>query len=250
MKISVLASGSKGNCTFIEHKETKILIDFGVSCNYVEKQLKDLNTSLKEISAILITHTHSDHINGLVKLCRKYKIPVYIMPKMYGSIKELTNEFICEYFDKETTIIKDLTINIVKTSHDVEDSVGFLINNKIVYITDTGYLNKKYFKLLENKEAYIIESNHDIEMLIDGKYPHYLKQRILSDRGHLSNQTTSLYLSQLIGKKTKHIILAHLSEENNKPEKALETLFEYIDKKHLKNIIVATQDDKTDIIEV
>ncbi|MDD3048770.1 MAG: MBL fold metallo-hydrolase [Bacilli bacterium] len=250
MRISVLASGSKGNCTFVEENDTRILVDFGISSDYVEEQLDDMNVDVKTIKAVLITHTHSDHVNGLIKFCKKYNPSIYIMPKMFGALKAQIGDFRCEYFNKEDTIIDNILINIVKTSHDVEDSVGFILNKKVVYLTDTGYINVKYFEMLENKEMYIIESNHDLEMLIDGKYPHFLKQRILSDRGHLSNQTTSLYLSKLIGKKTKHIILAHLSEENNMPEKALEALFEKIDKKDFKNIIVAEQNCRTKIVEL
>src|SRR5699024_1080680 len=111
----------------------------------------------------------------------------------------------------------------IKTSHDAKGSVGFLItedDNSIVYITDTGYINRKYFPLLENKNIYYIESNHDEKMLMDGPYPYYLKQRIISDEGHLSNDTTAKYLKKLVGDNTKYIILAHLSEHNNKEELA------------------------------
>ena len=125
-----------------------------------------------------------------------------------------------------------------------------LINNKLVYITDTGYINKKYFNLIKNKEIYILESNHDVEMLLNGKYYYHLKQRILSDKGHLSNKVASQYLSKLIGEQTKYIILVHLSEENNTEERVLETLLSHIDKNNVEKIIVAEQYDRTELVEV
>jgi phosphoribosyl 1,2-cyclic phosphodiesterase len=250
MKVSLLASSSKGNSTFIEEEDTRILIDLGVSCNYIESKLKELDIDPASINAILITHAHADHICGLARFYKKYKTKIYIMPRVINDMKRIVGEFDYQLFNDNITEINNLNLNIIRTSHDAIDSIGFLINNKLVYITDTGYLNTKYFKLLENKEAYVLESNHDIEMLMNNKYPYYLKQRILGDKGHLSNRMASQYLSKLIGSNTKHIILAHLSEENNNPDKALETLFSYIDKDKVNNIVVAKPHDKTELINI
>ena len=159
-------------------------------------------------------------------------------------------------FIKESTFsIKDLTINVIKTSHDTEDSVGYIVNNddkSIVYITDTGYINNKYFDILSNRNIYIMESNHDIEMLNNGRYPFELRQRILSDKGHLSNYDSAKYLSKFIGNKTKYILLAHLSEENNTKELALDTLNERLNKEniHIDHIIVTSQNKETDLISI
>lgn len=248
MKVSVLASGSKGNCTFIEVGKTKILIDLGVSCRYIEQKLKEIKVNPKMINAVLITHTHIDHICGLPSFYKKYKPTIYIMPKMLTVLKEYLDDFDYSFYDNN--LINDVMVNIIKTSHDSEDSVGFLINNKLVYITDTGYLNQRYFKLLENKEVYIIESNHDIEMLINGKYPYHLKQRILSVKGHLSNKDASLYLSKLIGNNTKYIFLAHLSEDNNDQQTALNTLLSYIKEDMVEKIIITSQRERTELIEI
>lgn len=151
--------------------------------------------------------------------------------------------------------IKDIHITSIKTSHDTDDSRGYVIssdNSSIVYITDTGYINKKYFDILSNKNLYIMESNHDVEMLSNGRYPFQLRQRILSDKGHLSNYDSSKYLSLFIGDNTKCIMLAHLSEENNTEELAYNTLIDRLnnDNKHIPDIIILKQDKETELISV
>ena len=207
MKVCVLSSGSKGNTTYIETNQAKILIDAGNSSKYIIEKLQELNINPNEIDAILITHVHVDHIKGLQVLLKRINPCVYMTEKMYPYLDYVKNY--C--FIKESTFsIKDLTINVIKTSHDTEDSVGYIVNNddkSIVYITDTGYINNKYFDILSNRNIYIMESNHDIEMLNNGRYPFELRQRILSDKGHLSNYDSAKYLSKFIGNKTKYILL-------------------------------------------
>ena len=142
-------------------------------------------------------------------------------------------------------------VDIINTSHDASESKGYVFttnDSSLVYITDTGYINNKYFKKLYNKNMYIMESNHDVEMLMHGKYPPWLKQRVLSDKGHLSNQASSFYLSKLIGNNTKTVVLAHLSHENNTEEIALDTLKSTLREYNVdfKNIHIAKQDSKTE----
>lgn len=247
MKIVVLASGSKGNSTYIEYGNTKILIDLGVSSNYVENELKKINVDPKDINLILITHTHSDHTLGLKSFVKKYETTLLISPNMEEQLKKVIKKPNIIHFRKEMDL-GDFSIKIIKNSHDVE-SYGFIVDERIVYITDTGYINSKHFNLISNKEVYIIESNHDVEMLMNGKYPHYLKQRILSDKGHLSNEACSYYLSKIIGENTKYIVLSHLSEENNTEEKALEELNnKIIDDNIIK--LVAKQNEALEVIEI
>ena len=251
MKVSVLSSGSKGNTTYIQSDKAKILIDIGNTAKYVKEKLEDFGVQLEELDGILITHTHIDHIKGLKVFEKKYHVPVYITDKMHKSLDFLDNYIpLSDEFD-----IKDIHITAIKTSHDVEDSRGYIISNadkSIVYITDTGYINNKYFDILSNRNLYIMESNHDVEMLTNGKYPFQLRQRILSDRGHLSNYDSAKYLSSFIGDNTKYILLAHLSEENNTEELAYETLISRLnnDTKHVDNIIIAKQDKETELISV
>lgn len=244
MRIAVLASGSKGNSTYIEYNNTRILVDLGMPSIYVEDKLRNIEIDPKTIDGILITHTHADHILGIKAFCKKYKTPLYIAPRMEGALREPDMIYI-----KKEMVIKDISVKVIKNSHD-EESYGFLINDKLVYITDTGYLNSKYFDMLNNKVMYIIESNHDIEMLMNGNYPHYLKQRILGDKGHLSNKDCSYYLTKLVGDNTKCIVLAHLSAENNSKEKALECLLSNENCKNITTIIVAEQNERTELIEI
>lgn len=254
MKISVLASGSKGNCTYIETKETKLLIDIGTTSLYAEKKLKELEINPKEVNGILITHTHTDHVSGIRVFIKKYHTKLYITSKIY---EELRTEFpITDYeIIDQNFQLGDLNIELFKTSHDAPDGNAYILStnqSSIVYITDTGYINQKNHQKLQNKNLYVMESNHDIEMLMNGSYPYHLKQRILGDTGHLSNTDCSNYLSKFMGNNTKNVILIHLSEENNCKEKALETLNKTLSKhgQVLDHIYVASQNERTELIEV
>lgn len=250
MKIITLASGSKGNTSYIEVGNTRFLIDIGITYRHLLERLEEIGKSIDDIDALLITHTHSDHIKGLKVFVKHNNVPVYIREEMYKELKEiLPKEKVELYSDKMH--LKDVTIDLVHTSHDAPGSVGFLINNSLVYITDTGYINEKYYDLLSNREIYYIESNHDEQMLLTGPYPHYLKQRILSDKGHLSNGATASYLEKFIGSNTKYIILAHISETNNTKELALETTKEALAKTaYSPKIVVATQEELGEVVEV
>ena len=244
MKIIVLASGSKGNVTYVEYKDTKILIDLGMNLTYIRNGLKNHNIHLDDIDAVLITHTHNDHISSLEVFLKRHNAKIYITDKMNKELNLNTYEKL-----EDTNIIKDISIDIVHTSHD-RPSVGFVIkgDTEMVYITDTGYLKESYYEKLSNKELYMIESNHDIEMLMNGPYPYHLKQRILSDKGHLSNKVESEHLKKLVGDKTKHIILAHLSESNNSEDIADITLKEHLGDTEI-NIVIAKQNEPLKPIE-
>lgn len=254
MKLCVLASGSKGNSTYIESSNSKILIDIGMSCLYIEKSLDSIGARARDIQGILITHTHSDHINGLRVFLKKYHTTLYITEKIYN---ELSSQVEIENYvliDKEFTI-GNMNIEVIKTSHDAEDSNGYIIHDEsssLVYITDTGYINRKYHEKLSNKNYYVIESNHDVELLMNGSYPYHLKQRILGDRGHLSNKSCADYMAKFIGDNTKGVILIHLSEENNRKEIAYSTLTDMLkeNNKDVENIIISAQTEPTEVVEI
>ena len=234
MRVVVLSSGSKGNTTFIESGNTKILIDAGNTCKYIVNSLKGIGIDASEISGIFITHTHVDHVKGLKVFLNKYNTKVYCSSKMLEDLEYVSNYSI---INEGIVDLGDLIINVIKTSHDVSESFGYILESgskSVVYITDTGYINSKYFPVLSNKNIYILESNHDIEMLNSGPYPFNLRQRILGDKGHLSNYDSSLYFSKFIGEQTKYIMLAHLSEENNTPDIAYDTLIERLDESNRK----------------
>ena len=252
MKICVLASGSKGNSSYIETDKTKSLVDLGMSAGYIAKSLKSIGVDPSEIQRVFITHAHTDHVAGLKIKKKKYHPVVYLTKKME---EELGFEIEDKVYIDDNTSIDDLDVTVIKTSHDAADSNGYVFSSggkSIVYITDTGYIHVKNFEKLKNKSLYVFESNHDVRLLREGKYPYYLQQRILSDKGHLSNKDSAYYLSNFIGDKTEQIILIHLSEENNKPEVALKTLLDTLEKKGVRvpDIEIAMQRESTELIEL
>ncbi len=255
MKVCVLSSGSKGNSTLVITDKVKILIDLGTTTSYVEAALNNLNVDAKEISHILITHSHVDHIKGLKVFIKRYNPVILVTEDMKNVLEKELGNFRYEYYEDKKAIIGDLTVNVIKTSHDAEESIGFVLtnnNSSMVYITDTGYINQKYFKILSNNNLYVLESNHDIKMLMDGPYPYYLQQRVRGDKGHLSNKQASDYLCKFIGDNTRKIVFAHISEHNNSYEKVIETFNEELSKNDMKfdDVLIAKQNEATEVIEV
>jgi len=256
MKTCVLASGSEGNVTYVETGKHKILLDLGTTVKYIKDKLSELSISLNDIDYVFITHVHNDHVKALKNFIKKYTPYICVSPMMFSELPELQDYPKIILFGKEFEI-EDAKIEIIKTSHDASDSRGFIISSgesSVVYLTDTGYINQKYFDTLKNRKVYLFESNHDIEMLIHGPYPKFLKDRVLGPYGHLSNKDASVYLAKLIGKDTKKIILMHLSQKNNTEEKALETIKEVFSEYEisfdLKEISCARQKEKSELIEV
>lgn len=255
MKVCVLSSGSKGNSTLVITDKVKILIDLGTTTSYVEATLNNLNVDVKEISHILITHSHVDHIKGLKVFIKRYNPVILVTEDMKKVLEKELGNFRYEYYEDKKAIIGDLTVNVIKTSHDAEESIGFVLtnnNSSMVYITDTGYINQKYFKILSNNNLYVLESNHDIKMLMDGPYPYYLQQRVRGDKGHLSNKQASDYLCKFIGDNTRKIVFAHISEHNNSYEKVIETFNEELSKNDMKfdDVLIAKQNEATEVIEL
>lgn len=253
MKVKIIASGSKGNCILITVGSHTILIDIGVSLLKVKNEMSKENLDISNIDGIFISHCHSDHISGLSSLVKKYKTKVYVTKEVYMDISEflMFNDVV---FVEKQWAFDDLVIDIIATSHDVASN-GYIItyrDKSLVYITDTGYINKKYYPLITNKDFYIIESNYNEQMLLDGPYPFKIKQRILSDVGHMSNEYTGRLLSKIVGPKTKKVILAHISENNNTYDLAYKEVKKYIDgiSFESENISVARQNEPSDLIEV
>lgn len=252
MQVIILGSGSKGNSTLIIGKNKKILIDVGFSYPKMKSLLEAYQISPKEIDGILITHTHKDHVLGLSSFIKKNMTKVYTNIVMYEElVKIISDENII--INEDFFNIEEFNIEIIHTSHDAIGSVGFIINdniNNLVYITDTGYINKHSLERLINKNLYILESNHDIEMLMTGPYPYILKQRVISDKGHLSNEMAGNYLKEIIGNNTKKIVLAHLSETNNNEFIARDTILNIvpIEEKQI-NLLIAKQDESIDVGE-
>lgn len=250
MKIVVLGSGSKGNSTFIDFGNRKILIDVGFSYKQIKEKLEEIKIDPHEITDLLITHDHTDHTYGLKVFLSKVKPNLYITPEVEKLI--LNETYQKSIYLTDEMHIEDIHIKVIPTSHDSITANGFLLernNESIVYITDTGYINHRNFINLKDKTYYIIESNHDTEMLINGPYPEYLQRRILSDKGHLSNELCAGYISRLIGPNTKKIILAHLSESNNTPAIALQTVSKILKENNIDftEINTASQKELTEV---
>ena len=252
MRVCVLASGSKGNVTYIETKEHKILLDVGKNYKYIKDELEAIGVDIKDIDYVLISHLHDDHISALLSLAKKVKPNICLTKLMQKHLPDLKDyERILLYEDD--IYLNDLVISSFKSSHDSIDSRNFVIeegSSSVVYITDTGYINVKNFPKIYNKSIYLMESNHDIELLNNGPYPVWLKKRVLSDVGHLSNKAASFYLTKLIGPNTKEVILMHLSETNNTKEKSMETLKETFKEYELDfdNVKISDQYERSEVI--
>ncbi len=254
VKICNLASGSEGNVTYIETPNHKILIDLGMTVKYIKEKLSEFSIAIENIDYVLITHVHNDHIKALKTFIKKYHPTICLSPIMYSELDALKSYDKIMLYDNNI-LLDDVEIDIIKTSHDTTDSRGFIIkseNKKIGYITDSGFINSKYFPLLTNLDIYYFESNHDIEMLLHGPYPKWLKDRVIGPYGHLSNKDSSIYLAKLIGPNTKKILLMHLSHKNNTEEKALETIHQVFKEYEIDfdNIACAKQNERSELIEI
>lgn len=247
MKFCVLASGSKGNCTYIEIDNHKFLIDIGMNFLYVSTKLKEIGIDPCEIEGIFITHIHEDHILGLKRFIKTYTPTIYLTEKIYNNIGIEIDKY---HFIEEDDIIEGNLVQTIKLSHDTPECKGYIFNSKnssLVYITDTGYINQKYFSKLSNKTAYILESNHDIDMIMNGNRPYFLKMRIIGDEGHISNKDCLYYLNKFVGDETKYIFLAHISHDNNDPILVLDNIKNNI---KVDNIMITDQNDRTGVIEI
>lgn len=217
MKFALLASGSKGNCCIVTHKNTNIVIDCGTTKKYLMSCFDQLSYDYKHSDALLITHTHTDHISQLNMFDG---VPTYAT----SFVKSNQYRPIVEY---ESFFLRDVLVTAISLSHDCERTVGYILEadgEKLVYVTDTGYVKDEAKAYLKNANYYIFESNHDMQMLMETNRPMYIKQRILGDSGHLCNEDSARVLSEIIGDQTTEIVLAHLSEEGNSAKQALSIL--------------------------
>jgi len=234
MRLCSIASGSSGNCIYVGSDNTHILVDAGISCKRIEEGLRKAELTGKDISALFITHEHSDHIQGLGVLARKFGIPMYatggtIEGILYGakSLGKVDTALFHEIHTDEDVQIGDLTVHPFRISHDAKEPCGYRFEcsgRKAAVATDLGIFDPYIVENLKDLNAILIEANHDIRMLQAGPYAYPLKQRILSDCGHLSNENSGLLLNQILHKDLKYILLGHLSHENNMPELAYETV--------------------------
>ncbi|MGE5327938.1 MAG: MBL fold metallo-hydrolase [Deltaproteobacteria bacterium] len=231
MKFCSLYSGSSGNSIYVESSNSKILIDAGVSGKKIEQGLASIGTCANEIDAILVTHEHSDHVSSIGLLSKKYDIPVYATNLTWNQLDEQSVKMkpsnrmtfeIDNWFS-----IGDLDIMPFKIPHDAIEPCGFSIfgeGKKVTIATDIGHINNYLSENMEKSNMLLLESNHDIEMLRAGRYPWFLKRRILSENGHLCNEDAARTIVNLVESGMKNFLLGHLSTENNFPELALQTV--------------------------
>ena len=233
-KICTIASSSKGNCSFISDGKTNILVDCGIKAPALEAFFKSMDLSLNDISAVVITHEHVDHICGLKSLSKKCSPKIYCHEFVSRLISERLNVSLnFENFDIDGFTIGDIKVKPIKISHDAVCPFGYTFNegNKsISYLTDLGVVTPNIIDSLKDSDMAIIESNHDERMLIQGNYPTMLKKRVDGVMGHLSNDEAASLINELCSHNLKKVILAHLSENNNLPELAYSTVTEYLEK--------------------
>ncbi len=229
MKVFVFASGSSGNCLLISSGDTNILIDAGISLRRLSAALAQTGHTMRDIGGVLITHEHSDHISGLKSLIKKGEFPICaprtVASRLRGMLPEI-EERLRVVPVGESFQLGDLSVRAFHTSHDTDESVGYRVEGEGVFAlaTDTGCVTEEIEAGLRGAGTVLIEANHDEEMLRYGPYPVYLKRRILSEHGHLSNAACAQLARRLADSGTRRIILGHLSRENNRPEKALKAV--------------------------
>ena len=222
MEIAFLGSSSSGNSTLMCSGDSRILIDAGLSAREMERRLEFLGQSPKGINAILLSHEHTDHCRGAGILSRKYGIPVMANPPTFA-MSPIGNVNFVEFMTQEEFSVGDFRIRSYPVPHNAAEPVCFTIatdHHSIGFATDLGRVTQLIHNVLSDKDMLIIEANHDEHMLRNGPYPEFLKKSIASPNGHLSNRATATAVSSLATEKTKQIVLVHLSDENNTPEKA------------------------------
>ncbi|HHV46616.1 MAG TPA: MBL fold metallo-hydrolase [Tissierellia bacterium] len=236
IKFCSLSSGSSGNCQYIETDRVRILVDSGFSGKRIESLLSSINVRPDEIDYILVTHEHIDHVKGVGVLSRKYDIPIYANEKTWISmaclIGNIDDKNIRIFKSEKAFELEGLGVYPFKISHDSAEPVGYCFhygNIKISIMTDTGWVNDNMKEAIKGSSLYLIESNHDVQMLKEGSYPWPLKQRILSTKGHLSNMDAARTLAEVLRGNGEIVLLGHLSKENNVPEVAYDTVREYIE---------------------
>ena len=246
LQICVLASGSKGNAIYVSDGHTAVLVDVGLSGVEIERRMQASQIDIHSVKAIIVSHEHSDHIRGVGVLARRYGLPVYITSETAAAAGHSLGRIdqIRDFQIGQTFSINDLSIHPFAISHDATDPAGFTISQngrKIGIATDLGIATGMVKQHLQACSLLVLEANHDPTMLIDGPYPWPLKQRIKSRSGHLSNEESRELLSELKHDGLCHVILAHLSETNNTPEKALTAVQQALDSDDTVQMHVATQ---------
>lgn len=233
MRLVSIASGSSGNCIYVGSESTHLLVDVGISNKKTELGLNEIGLTGRDIDGILVTHEHSDHIQGLGVISRKYGIPIYATAGTLEGIRQsrslgvIEEELFHEITADSPFMLKDIEVNSMTISHDAREPVAYRFrcgDKRIAVATDMGYFDEYIVSSLTGMNAILLEANHDVNMLQVGPYPYVLKQRILGNRGHLSNESSGRLLARILNDNMNTVVLGHLSKENNLPELAYETV--------------------------
>lgn len=248
LKFTSLFSGSSGNSYLLESNNSLILIDAGKSGVKIEKELEKLSINPKNINAIILTHEHTDHFQSVSTLSKRHNIPIFVSDKLRNILNFKTNDSLIYTFNSNKDFnIRDIKITPFITSHDAIDPVGFTMENenkKIAIATDMGIYNDNIINSLTNSNLAVIESNYEESLIEISKYPYYLKKRIKSNKGHLSNKQMQELLKILEEKNVNKFILGHLSKENNSPDLVKQSAFLALQKKSNQEIYIAPRDEK------
>ncbi len=233
MRLVSIASGSSGNCIYIGSENTHMLVDAGISNKRIEAGLNEIGVKGSELNAIVITHEHSDHVKGLGILARRHHVPIYSTKETIEEIQKISGlgeypaELLHPIEPDVDFMVGDLVIQAFRIDHDAANPVAYRVRQgrkSVAVATDMGHYDQYIIDHLQGLDALLLESNHDVRMLETGPYPYYLKRRILSDHGHLSNDNAGRLLNYVLHDNMKKIMLGHLSQTNNYPELAFETV--------------------------
>lgn len=241
IRLCSLSSGSSGNCVFVGSENSGVLVDCGVSGKEILGNLNNIGVCSSTIKGILVTHEHSDHIKSIGIISRKLNIPIYANINTWNSMADLIGKVKTEnikYFAVgEEMEIGGMGVRSYSIPHDAVDPVGFCFhegNRKVSIATDLGYFSDTVRENISGSDMVLLESNHDIEMLKMGRYPYFLKRRILGEHGHLSNEAAGHAVYELLQTGVREVLLGHLSKENNFPELAYETVKGILEEKKVK----------------
>lgn len=230
MRVSAIASGSNGNCYYVENNGIAILIDAGISCKQIGLRMKRLGLSLENVRGIFVTHEHSDHIKGINVFCKNYNIPLFINQETYNKSKLKVSEDLLKIISaNDEIIIEDMIVKSFSKKHDAINPCSFSViaqNKKISFLTDIGSVSNNVINAIKDANAIFMEANYDKDMLEEGRYPYFLKKRIAGDEGHLSNNQAGALITNHASANLKYVFLSHLSENNNCPNIALKTFEE------------------------
>lgn len=249
LRFSILASGSSGNAMVVENGEARLLIDAGLSARRIEMLMEQMETSCTRLDAVLVTHEHADHIQGLGALARRYNVPVYANARTWEAMEKKVGELKPEqrktFQTGETLDFGLLQVTSFEVSHDAAEPVGFSFtqgDSKVCLMTDMGYVSPNVKEAAAEADVLIIECNHDTEMLRAGRYPWNVKRRILGDLGHLSNDAAAEALTELLSEKTQKVYLAHLSRDHNMLELARMTVRQRLEESGIESPRVELKD--------